>query len=52
MNFRPLLFYAGLATGAVQNAQRRAPMGISLKQSRHFIVVGSAGGSLRARATR
>ena len=35
----------------MQNAQRLAPIGISLSHSVHFFVVGSAGGSLRARAS-
>src|SRR5580693_7901988 len=40
-------------TGCAQKAQRRASMGISLRHSGHFFVVGSAGaGSLRMRATR
>ena len=33
----------------MQNAHRRASIGISLRHSGHFFVVGSAGGSLRAR---
>jgi len=37
--------------GEVQNAQRRALIGISLMHSVHFFVVGSTGGSLRIRAT-
>ena len=45
--------YAALLTcGWAQWAQRRASMGISLRHSVHFFVVGSAGaGSLRMRAT-
>ncbi len=36
----------------VQKAQRRASMGISLRHSGHFFVVGSAGaGALRIRET-
>src|SRR5207249_3648006 len=35
----------------VQKAQRRASMGISLRHSGHFLVVGSIGGCLRARET-
>src|ERR1700689_2062456 len=38
-------------TGCAQNAHRRASIGISLKHSGHFLVVGSAGaGSFRMRA--
>src|ERR1700687_2314669 len=40
------------ATTWPQPAQRRASFGISLRHSGHFFVVGSAGGSLRARAIR
>ena len=36
--------------GEVQKAHRLAPTGISLRHSEHFLVVGSAGGSLRERA--
>src|SRR5713101_4182422 len=45
--------YAALPiTGSEQWLQRRASIGISLKHSGHFLVVGSAGtGSLRVRAT-
>ena len=40
--------YAALPiTGCVQCAQRRASMGISLKHSGHFLVVGSGGLSPR-----
>src|SRR5580692_1207945 len=40
-------------TGCAQCAQRLASMGISLRHSGHFLVVGSAGaGALRIRATR
>src|SRR5579859_5984064 len=39
------------ATGSVQNAHRLASSGISLRHCAHFFVVGSAGGSLRERAT-
>src|ERR1700735_5204379 len=44
--------YAALPiTGSVQWLQRRASMGISLRHSGHFLVVGSAGaGALRMRA--
>ena len=43
----------GSYAGCVQNAQRRASIGISLRHSLHFLVVGSAGtGALRIRATR
>ena len=43
----------GLVTSLEQNAQRRAPMGISLRHSGHLRVVGSAGtGSPRMRAIR
>ena len=39
-------------TGCEQCAQRRASMGISLRHSGHFLVVGSTGaGALRIRAT-
>src|SRR5437016_290933 len=42
---------ARAASGWVQNPQRRASMGISLRHSGHFLVVGSAGaGALRIRA--
>ena len=34
-------------TSAVQKAQRRASLGISLRHSGHLRVVGSAGGSRR-----
>src|SRR3984893_7780530 len=46
--------YAALPiTGCEQWLQRRASIGISLRHSGHFLVVGSAGtGSLRVRATR
>src|ERR1700682_5362013 len=46
--------YAALPiTGSEQWLQRRASIGISLRHSGHFLVVGSAGtGSLRVRATR
>src|SRR6185369_6884676 len=41
------------ATICVQCAQRRASIGISLKHSPHFFVVGSAGaGAFRIRATK
>src|SRR3984893_18755644 len=49
------LGYAALpkGTGCVQWAQRLASMGISLRHSGHFFVVGSAGASaLRIRATK
>src|ERR1039458_1991327 len=36
-------------TGCAQCAQRRASMGISLRHSGHFLVVGSGGGSFRER---
>ena len=36
----------------VQNAHRFARIGISLRHSEHRLVVGSAAGSLRARATK
>src|SRR3989344_8125433 len=39
-------------TGCVQCEQRFAPIGISLKHSAHFLVVGSAGGPLRDLPTR
>src|SRR5512135_1052346 len=50
----PVMFSLPLAYDccAVQKAQRRAPIGISLKHSEHFRVVGSAGGSFRALAIR
>jgi hypothetical protein len=35
-------------TTLVQNAQRRAAMGISLRHSGHFLLLGSAGMALRA----
>jgi hypothetical protein len=35
-------------TTEAQNAQRRAAMGISLRHSGHFLLVGSAGIALRA----
>src|SRR4029077_13834090 len=42
-----------IGTGCEQCAHRRASMGISLRHSGHFLVVGSAGtGSFRMRATR
>src|ERR1700676_3417859 len=46
--------YAALPiTGSAQWLQRRASIGISLRHSGHFLVVGSAGtGSLRVRAIR
>jgi hypothetical protein len=46
--------YAALPiTGCAQWLQRRASMGISLRHSGHFLVVGSAGtGALRMRDTR
>src|SRR4029077_13042793 len=46
--------YAALPiTGSEQWLQRRASIGISLRHSGHFLVVGSAGaGSLRLRAIR
>ena len=46
--------YAACATptGCPQSAHRRASIGISLRHSGHFLVVGSAGaGALRIRAT-
>jgi hypothetical protein len=36
---------AAIATSDVQNAHRRAPTGISLRHSGHFVVVSSTGGS-------
>ena len=39
-------------TSDVQNAHRRASSGISLRHSGHLRVVGSAGGSRRAREMR
>src|SRR5690606_16177622 len=50
---RPAHYSPPAATGLstdVQCAQRRAAMGISLRHSGHLLVVGSAGGSVRARA--
>src|SRR4029077_11637543 len=45
------IYAARLSTGWVQNPQRRASIGISLRHSGHFLVVGSAGaGALRMRA--
>ena len=43
---------AATQTAAQQWAQRRAAMGISLRHSGHFLVVGSAGGSWCTRAIR
>src|ERR1700678_3746651 len=49
---RPALYAAiPRGTGCAQWAQRLASMGISLRHSGHFLVVGSAGaGALRMRA--
>src|SRR5579872_4230365 len=44
--FRALSCYCAELT-CVQNAQRRAAIGISLRHSGHLRVVGSAGGSRR-----
>src|SRR5690348_18472466 len=38
---------AGLVSGEVQNAQRRAAIGTSLRHSGHFLVVGSGAASPR-----
>ena len=50
--FSACSFVLTLASTVVQNAQRFASIGISLTHSGQRFVVGSAGGSFRARARR